>query len=90
MWLTMLAAMACVASAQLAASADDSMEFAVLGHTAAYLLGRSGALLQIERWAPAARYHLVTISHTEAQRTTERLPSSRLRYNFCIRVGTVW
>ena len=78
-WFTMLAARAPVASAQLASSADDSaMEFAVLGHTAAYLLGRSGALLQIERWAPASRYHLVTTSHREAQRTTKQLPSGAL------------
>ena len=79
MWFTMLAARALVASAQLPISAGDpSMEFAVLGHTAAYLLGRSGALLQIERWAPASRYHLVTTSHKEAQRTTEQLPSGAL------------
>ena len=79
MWFTMLAARALVASAQLPISAGDPlMEFAVLGHTAAYLLGRSGALLQIERWAPASRYHLVTTSHKEAQRTTEQLPSGAL------------
>ena len=79
MWFTMLAARALVASAQLPISAvDPSMEFAVLGHTAAYLLGRSGALLQIERWAPASRYHLVTTSNKQARLTAEQLPSGAL------------
>ena len=77
-WFTVLAARALVASAQLTSRAADSMEFAVLGHTAEYLLGRSGALLQIERWAPTSRYHLVTTSQKEAQRTTEQLPNGAL------------
>ena len=69
-----------VASAQLTSrrATDSAMEFAVLGHTAEYLLGRSGALLQIERWAPTSRYHLVTTSQKEAQRTTEQLPNGAL------------
>ena len=79
-WFTaVLAARALVASAQLASrAADSAMEFAVLGHTAEYLLGRSGAMLQIERWAPTSRYHLVTTSQKEAQRTTEHLPNGAL------------
>ena len=79
-WLTaVLAARALVASAQLASrAADSAMEFAVLGHTAEYLLGRSGVLLQIERWAPTSRYHLVTTSEKEARRTTEHLPNGAL------------
>lgn len=79
-WFTVLAAQTLVTSAQLAsrAAANSAMEFAVLGHTAEYLLGRSGALLQIERWAPTSRYHLVTTSQKEAQRTTEQLPNGAL------------
>ena len=78
-WFTVLAARPLVASAQLISrAADSAMEFAVLGHTAEYLLGRSGALLQIERWAPTSRYHLVTTSQKEAQRTTEQLPKGAL------------
>ena len=78
-WFTVLAARTLVASAQLASrAADSAMEFAVLGHTAEYLLGRSGALLQIERWAPTSRYHLVTTSQKEARRTTEQLPNGAL------------
>ena len=78
-WFTVLAARALVASAQLTSrAADSAMEFAVLGHTAEYLLGRSGAMLQIERWAPTSRYHLVTTSQKEAQRTTEHLPNGAL------------
>ena len=78
-WFTVLAARPLVASAQLASRATDSaMEFAVLGHTAEYLLGRSGVLLQIERWAPTSRYHLVTTSQKEAQRMTEQLPNGAL------------
>ena len=77
-WFTVLAARPLVASAQLTSRAADYMEFAVLGHTAEYLLGRSGALLQIERWAPTSRYHLVTTSQKEAQRTTEQLPNGAL------------
>ena len=59
-------------------TSDTVMEFAVLGHTAAYLLGRSGALMQIERWAPASRYHLVTTSNKQARLTAEQLPSGAL------------
>ena len=78
-WFTVLAARALVASAQLTSrAADSAMEFAVLGHTAEYLLGRSGALLQIERWAPTSRYHLVTTSQKEAKRTAEQLPKGAL------------
>ena len=78
-WFAVLAARALVASAQLTSrAADSAMEFAVLGHTAEYLLGRSGALLQIERWAPTSRYHLVTTSQKEAKRTTEQLPKGAL------------
>ena len=78
-WFAVLAARALMASAQLTSrAADSAMEFAVLGHTAEYLLGRSGALLQIERWAPTSRYHLVTTSQKEARRTTEQLPKGAL------------
>ena len=78
-WFAVLAARALVASAQLTSrAADSAMESAVLGHTAEYLLGRSGALLQIERWAPTSRYHLVTTSQKEARRTTEQLPNGAL------------
>ena len=40
--------------------------------------GGPGALLQIERWAPTSRYHLVTTSQKEARRTTEQLPNGAL------------
>lgn len=52
-------------------AADAEPHYALLGHTASYLLKRTSILLRIERYRPAARYHLVLTSALEARRTQD-------------------
>lgn len=58
-----------------AGSHAEDPHFALLGHTASYLLKRTSVLLRIERHRPVSRYHLVLTSAPEARRTQESLAS---------------